>query len=410
MSNLRLLVLSAMLSSLLGLAACGGGGGGYGGNNPPSGPAPSKLFGADSPHKAIGSLANPNPGAGTFPVDRTIVGPIYTELSNNIGSLALDPALDYLYVGNGSSILVFYMASMAIGDIPPSRVITNSPAGGNTGSLFLDTLHNRLYVGDDGVEAVRVFDNASGINGSTPSTRLITGFGNIFGVAVDTTANDILYVSNRDAASTYQISVFTPASAVNGSATPTRTITPTLSTVNLSVGGISLDAVNDRLYVAGATNATVMVFDGASTANANGQIPPTKTLTFPATISSVVIDAVNKRLYAVSLGAIYILNNASTATDPITVTAIFVPTNGSFTAVAVNPMTDYVPPYAQFGGRPMGCASSANFAIVRIIGSENLGPTICSPTGSRAAVSPAGTLAAGSAASDTRNVGPIQSM
>src|SRR5205814_6675729 len=66
-------------------------------------------------------------------------------------------------------------------------------------------------------------------------------------------------------------------------------------------------------------------------------------------------------------------------------------------------------PQAQFGGRPMGCDSSANFAIERIIGSENLGPTICSPTGSLAAVSPAGTLAAGSAASDTRNVGPIQS-
>lgn len=67
-------------------------------------------------------------------------------------------------------------------------------------------------------------------------------------------------------------------------------------------------------------------------------------------------------------------------------------------------------PYAQFGGSPIGCASSVNFATVRIIGSENLGPTICSPTGSLAAVSPAGTLAAGSAASDTRNVGPIQSM
>ena len=66
--------------------------------------------------------------------------------------------------------------------------------------------------------------------------------------------------------------------------------------------------------------------------------------------------------------------------------------------------TDYGAPQAQFGGSPMGCASSANFATVRIIGSENLGPTICSPTGSLAAVSPAGTLAAGSAASDTRNV------
>src|SRR5712691_6983727 len=66
-------------------------------------------------------------------------------------------------------------------------------------------------------------------------------------------------------------------------------------------------------------------------------------------------------------------------------------------------------PQAQFGGSPIGCAASANFATVRIIGSENLGPTICSPTGSRAAVSPAVTLAAGSASSYTMNLWPIQS-
>ena len=154
MLTVRLLVVSALLSSVLGLAACGGGGGGYG-NNPPSGAAPSKLFGADSPHMAIGSLANPNPGAGTFPVDRTIMGPIYTELSNNIGSLALDPALDYLYVGNGTSVRVFYMASMANGDATPLRVISGI---GNTGSLFLDTTpNNRLYVGDDAFGQVQNF-------------------------------------------------------------------------------------------------------------------------------------------------------------------------------------------------------------------------------------------------------------
>src|SRR5712691_5278488 len=109
----------------LGLAACGGGysGGGAGYGMSTAGPA-SKLFAADSPHMAVGSLANPNPGAGAIPVDRIISGMFYTQLSNKIGSLALDPALDYLYVGNGTSILVFYGASMANGDISPSRVIS----------------------------------------------------------------------------------------------------------------------------------------------------------------------------------------------------------------------------------------------------------------------------------------------
>src|SRR5712692_438852 len=90
-----------------GLAACGGGYSGSGMGYGMSAGAGSKLFAADSPHMAIGSLVNPNPPAGMIPVDRTIMGLIYTGLSSNIGSLALDPALDYLYVGNGTSILVF---------------------------------------------------------------------------------------------------------------------------------------------------------------------------------------------------------------------------------------------------------------------------------------------------------------
>ena len=333
---LRLLAVSVMLSSLLGLAACGGGGGygGGGGNMPVSGAAPSKLFGADSPHMAIGSLANPNPGAGTIPVDRIIAGPYYTSLSNNIGSLALDPALDYLYVGNGTSIRVFYSASMANGDVSPLRAISGI---GNTGSLFLDAVNNRLYVGDD-VNGVKVFNGASMASGALAPNRTITGdFGATFaihGVAVDTTVKNILYVSNTNhTSSSDQISVFDGAGTVNGSNPPSRTITPNPAS---GVGGIFLDAANDRLYVASGSSASnVMVFDTASTAN--GSITPARTMTFPAAITSVVVDTVNDRLYAVSLGAIYILNGASAASGSVTATAIFPPAGGSFTAVAVAP-------------------------------------------------------------------------
>ena len=325
------------LIAAFGLAACGGG---YSSSTPygmsgATGAAASKLFAADSPHMAVGSLANPNPSPGAIPVDRIISGMFYTQLSNKIGSLALDPALDYLYVGNGTSILVFYGASMANGDISPSRVISGI---GNTGSLFLDTTtNNRLYVGDD-VFGVRVFDHASTISGPAASTRVITGLGTIHGVAVDA-GNNILYVSNTTSTPSNEINLFT-ASTANDPATPIKTITPTtVSAVNLHVGGISLDIVNDRLYVAGFTDSTVMVFDGVHS-TPGGAIPPTKTLTFPVTtgtISSVTIDSAHNRLYAVSLGAIYILNNASAAMDPITVTAVLVPSMGSFTAVAVAP-------------------------------------------------------------------------
>jgi len=333
MPNLRLLVISAMLSSALGLAACGGGGG-YGGGNPPSGAGPSKLFGADSPHMAIGSLANPNPGAGTFPVDRTIMG-IYPGLSNNIRSLALDPALNYLYVGNGTSILVFHGASTADGDISPNRSF--GIGGGNTGSLFLDMVNDRLYVGDD-VNGVKVFNGARTANGAPSPARTITGdFGATFaisGVAVDTTVRNILYVSNTNyTTSSNQVSVFDNAGTVNGSNTPNRTITPDPFS---SVVGIFLDAGNDRLYVAGGVQAIVMVFNGASTAN--GSTAPAKTLSgFPSAIVNVVVDTVNDRLYAVGLTGVYIVNSVSTASGAVSATAILPPSGGSLTAVAVSP-------------------------------------------------------------------------
>jgi len=179
-----------------------------------------------------------------------------------------------------------------------------------------------------------VFDHASTISGATASTRVITGLGTIHGVAVDA-GNDILYVSNTTSTPSNQINLFT-ASTANDPATPIKTITPTVSAANHAVGGISLDATNDVLYVAGFVDGMVMVF-GSVHSTTGGAIVPTKTLTFPSTISSVAIDPVNNRLYAVSLGAVYILNGASAATDPITVTAILVPAGGGFTAVAVNP-------------------------------------------------------------------------
>lgn len=311
------------------LAACGGGGSGA----PPT--PPSKLFAADSGHFAIGSLVNPNPAAGAVAVDRIIMGP-NTGLSNDIASLALDTANDRLYVGNGVSIRVFDHASLADGNVAPTRVIMNTSGGGHTGSLFLDASNDRLYVGDD-VIGVRVFDNVSAINGATASSRLITGFGQVLGVAVDA-AKNLLYVSNRDSSGTSRIAVFAPADAANNGAVAARTITPHFNNLDFPLAGIFLDAAHDRIYAAGGSNFLIMVFDGASTLN--GPSAPTKTLTFPgsgAGFSSVVVDTANDRLYAVSLNEIAVLSNVSTASGPATGTAALPPPQGFFTALAVSP-------------------------------------------------------------------------
>jgi hypothetical protein len=348
----RTALLIVAVVQLASLAACGGGGGygGGGGNTPVTGVGPSKVFAADSGHMVIGSLANPNPGAGSLTVDRLIgaqPGAIpynYAGFSSNIGSLALDTAHDVLYVGNGTSILVFNSASQANGDLFASRTITSNPAIGNTAAMFLDVAGDRLYVGDATV-GVRVYNNASTANAVTASARLIAGgYGATFaiqGVAVDTT-NNVLYVSasTPSLASAWQILVFNNASTVDGATAPSRSIIPMETTTNFPVGGIFLDVAHDRLYVSSSQGGTfVMVFDNASTAS--GPTARTKSIVFPTALSSVLLDTVNDRLYAVSpgaAGAIYVLGNASGASGTVTATTVLPPAGSSLTAIAVNPL------------------------------------------------------------------------
>ena len=337
---------------LASLAACGGGGYGGGGMSMPvMGVGASKLFVADSTDMAVGSLVNRDPAAGSLMVDR-LIGPQpgafpynYANFSNNIGSLALDTTHDRLYVGNGTSVLVFEGASTASGDfLPAPRSFSGSI--GNTGSLFLDVTGDRLYVGDDTL-GVKVY-TASTASGMPSPTRTITGdFGTTFqihGVAVDTTpARDILYVSNTNhTTSSDQIRVFDGASAVSGSNPPSRTITPAIATVPQHVGGIFVDAANNILYVAGGSaGMQVMVFSSASTANdVSGATTPSKVLSgFPSGILSVAVDATNDRLYAVgSNGHVYLVEAISMQTSGmVTAKDASLSNGGMLTAVAVDP-------------------------------------------------------------------------
>jgi len=148
-----------MLSFLLGLAACAGRQLRRRGRRRirhADQRAASKLFAADSTDRFIGSLANPDPrGAddggsrdrSTYPSFFN-----YAGFSMSLGSLALDALRDYLYVGNGTSILVFHGASTADGISLPTQ-----PSGRSGKPVPCSCAANdRLYVGDDGTD-VKVF-------------------------------------------------------------------------------------------------------------------------------------------------------------------------------------------------------------------------------------------------------------
>ena len=321
------------------LFGCGGGGGGGGGS---SAPQPSKFFTAvtvTGQPTAIGSVINPNPPAGTLTADRIIEG-ASTGLAGTIGSLALDIPNDRLYVGNQVNVRVFNSASLADGNVPPTHTFsTKTGPAFNAASLFIDTGNNRLYLGDDSNSQVRVYNNASGLNGTVDADRVITGFDTVLGVQVDTTLN-ILYVTNKSPMNVYTIRVFDGADTVNGAATVSRTITPHFNSLDMPVGDMFMDAAHDRLYVAGGANTIVMVFDTAH--SASGSIAPTKTMTFPlvgsSNLKSVLVDTVADRLYALEPpGAIIALSNQSTASGAVTGTAALAPPLVSFTAIALSP-------------------------------------------------------------------------
>src|SRR6266568_6800753 len=161
------------LIAAFGLAACGSG---YNNSTPygMSGAAGSKLFAADAGYPGIGSLVNPDPPAGMVVVDRFFYG---SGLTSSVESLALDTTNDRLYVGNGTTILVYNGASMASASLSPDRTITGI---GNAGSLFIDSAHNRLYVGDNQL-GVKVFDPADMANGMASPSGFLTGnFGTTF--------------------------------------------------------------------------------------------------------------------------------------------------------------------------------------------------------------------------------------
>jgi DNA-binding beta-propeller fold protein YncE len=204
-----------------------------------------------------------------------------------------------LYVANtgASSILVFNNASLTNGNTAPDRTIF--PASGTAcgdsattqrdlcspGSVFIDTINDRLYVANTGANSILVFNNASSITASAAPDRIISGLNSPSGVFVDVT-NDLLYVVNTG---TNSILVFN-ASTANGDIVPSRTIaqgTDLIDNTTLNTpSGIFVDVSNNLLYVSnsGTTGTganSILVFDDAGIIN--GNVAPTQTISGTAT-------------------------------------------------------------------------------------------------------------------------------
>ena len=337
---MALVRLLAVCLAVLGVGACGGGGGG--------GTAGSKLFVADSGTDAIGSVANPNPGAGSVKIDRIVTGTSSNSISGTIPALLLDAARDQLYVSNETSIFVFHNARFANGPVEYNRrIATIAPLhSGNFNSLQLDAGRDMLYVGDLSA-GVRVYHNASSSNEaggpdrlpdrtiSTPSIGAGAPPLLVRDIALDA-GRDVLYVAvdGQSGPPSMSVLVFDHASGRDGATlVPDRTIT--ISASAFGTMGLYIDAANDRLYVADSSGS-VLIFEAASTKS--GSIGADRGVSLPSVILRLAVDSMNDRLYAAGSSALYIVPTISTApAGPLNATAAVAAPGSVFTAVAFRP-------------------------------------------------------------------------
>ncbi len=323
--------------ALIMLAACGGGGGGGdtsgGGTTPPTTTPPptpasaSKLFIVDTINSAIGSVVEANLTAGTLAFDRTISGANTGLNGTAIRQIIYDNVNDFLYVANGSSILVFNNASTATGNISPTRTITSASITFIT-DIYLDKTNDVLYVAVATPDRVLAISNASLADGAPAPARTVTvtlnsGSFIINGISVDS-SRDILYVLGSGGTPTYspRLLVYDDASTLTG--TPFAADRAIAFSQTVSFGKLFLDEINDRVYASSFTDQIVRVFDNVSTAN--GAVAPSRSMGFLIGTPDITVDTTNDRLYTSKSagGGLFMQNNASSS-------------NGTMTPVSVTP-------------------------------------------------------------------------
>jgi hypothetical protein len=172
-----------------------------------------------------------------------------------------------LYVSMPTSILRFGSALTATGNVAPEATISGSATLlSSPRRILIDTGTNRLFVANGGGASILIFSNASTTSGNIAPAAVLTSTSNIVSpvdVAIDST-NNLLYVADGK-----NVLVFTGQSAFSGNVS-----TPPVRIVNFTftVGPIFLDAANNTLFVADATDNAVVIVPGASTANGPGAI------------------------------------------------------------------------------------------------------------------------------------------
>jgi sugar lactone lactonase YvrE len=195
----------------------------------------------------------------------------------------------------------------------PTPTPITSPTATPTPTPAVPT--GKLYVSNSISNSIVRFDNAFTVTGNATPAATITGAATTLNTPAFITldvVNDRLYVANNGDVS---ILIFDNISTKNGNIAPERTISG-IATNLVDPTDVSVDTTKDLLYVADETD--VYVFATASTAT--GNVAPIHDIQVNFTVSAVLIDAASDTLYIADTAnsAIHVYNGASTLDGPVT--------------------------------------------------------------------------------------------
>lgn len=170
-----------------------------------------------------------------------------------------------LYVATAGTILRFGNALMANTNVSPEATISGSQTLlSSPQHLLLDVANNRLLIANQGGGSILIFQNASTASGNIGPNAVLTSTGNMTApvdLAIDAGAN-LLYVADGQ-----NILVFTGESTLTGNpnTNPARTINFTFT-----ISAILLDAANNRLFIADPADNAIQILSNASSVSGPG--------------------------------------------------------------------------------------------------------------------------------------------
>ena len=239
--------------------------------------AADRLYVANTGDLSVVIFDGVSTKTGNIAPTRTIAGAATGLLQPT--DVALDKSRDMLYVADDLDIFVFNSASAAStnGNVPFARDIS---VGFAVSAIFLDAANNRLFAADQAADAIAVFDNASGLNGTVTANRVIQGAATHLAVPSGVTVDGAgrLIVSNVGNGTTIPptITIYANAATADGNQAPLAEITGS-STGMVTPDQLAVDKTgNGTLYNADPGAARIAVF--ANLSSATGNISPTRSI------------------------------------------------------------------------------------------------------------------------------------